>query len=213
MDIDRQSKIKNRKYLRLRFVTFLTFVRFPLVLLFFAGAVVYANYRRMWLFILTLVVLIASALTDIFDGFFARRFNVETKFGAHVDPLMDKLFYLKTLPILVFVATKNGHMAHAIFLLVLTLFFLMRDQWVTFLRSIGSIYDASGSANWWGKLRTCINFPLICTIYHFEESPRPLINAWFLHFFEIVGFAINIISLFVYTRRYWPYLRKSVNDD
>lgn len=208
-----QSVIKNQKCLKLRFVTFLTFVRFPLVLLFFVGAVVYTEYHKTWLYALTLALLIISAVTDLFDGYFARKFNVETKFGAHVDPLMDKLFYLATLPLLVFITTKNSHIPHATFLLVLTLFFLARDQWVTFLRSIGSMYNVSGSANWSGKLRTCVNFPLICTIYHFEEAPSlfQFINAKFVYTFEIVALIINIISLYTYTRHYWPYLHRSAN--
>ena len=196
---------------KLRFVTFLTFVRFPLVLFFFVVALVYAGFPETRLFGIAFTSLIASAVTDLLDGYFARKFNVETKFGAHVDPLMDKFFCLSTLPLLVFITTKNGHIPHAIFLLVLTLLFLARDQWVTFLRSIGSMYNVSGSGNWSGKLRTCINFPLICAIYHFEQSPLRLINAALLHTFEIVALIINIVSVYTYTRRYWPYLHKSAN--
>ena len=124
---------------------------------------------------------------------------------------MDKFFYLATFPLLVYVATRNGHPRHAMLLLVMTMLFLMRDQWVTFLRAIGSIYDVAGGANWSGKLRTAVTFPLICVIYAFEESPRPLINAKFLFGFEMLGLTINAISVWVYTRRYWPFLRRSAD--
>jgi CDP-diacylglycerol--glycerol-3-phosphate 3-phosphatidyltransferase len=196
---------------KLRFVTFLTFVRFPLVLVFFAGAIVYAEYRHTWIFVIAFASLILSAVTDLFDGYFARRFKVETKFGAHADPLMDKFFYLTSLPLLVFIATKNGHMNHAVFLLVLTLFFLARDQWVTFLRSIGSMYNVSGKANWSGKVRTCMNFPVICAIYFTEEAPVRLISQSTLYIFESMAFIINLISVFTYTRHYWPWLKKSIS--
>jgi CDP-diacylglycerol--glycerol-3-phosphate 3-phosphatidyltransferase len=199
---------------KLAFVTFLTVVRFPLVLLFFAGAICNAitppAVRTEWLFALSLTALIASAVTDLFDGYFARQFKVETRFGAHADPLMDKFFYLSTLPVLVFVATVNGHLRHAVFLLVLTLLFLSRDQWVTFLRSIGSMYNIQGNANWSGKLRTCINFPLICAIYHFEASPSPLVPPLLLHSVEVIALIVNLLTVYVYTRRYWPSLRISV---
>ena len=198
---------------KLFIVTFLTFVRFPLVLLFFAGALINVKYQLVWLFVTSLAFLMLSAVTDFFDGYLARKFNVVTKFGEHADPLMDKFFYLSTLPLLVFIATKNNHIPHAVFLLILTVSFLARDQWVTFLRSIGSLYNASGGANWSGKLRTAINLPMICLIY-FEESAPPkahIISHWVLNFMEAVAFVSNFLSLYVYTSRYWPYLRKSTD--
>jgi CDP-diacylglycerol--glycerol-3-phosphate 3-phosphatidyltransferase len=196
---------------KLWFVMLLTFVRFPLVLLFFTGAVIHSLHPHTWLFWLTFAALIAAAMTDFLDGYYARKFGVVTRLGAHADPLMDKFFYLASLPLLVFVATKDGHLPHGVFLLVLTLLFLARDQWVTFLRSIGSMYNVSGSANWSGKLRTCINFPLICSIYYFEESPFPFVNAVFLYVFESAALVVNTLSLYVYTARYWPYLRSSTD--
>lgn len=198
---------------KLRFVTFLTFVRFPLVLLFFAGAIVYATprYRVPGLFFTVFGALILSAVTDLFDGYFARRFKVVTKFGAHMDPLMDKFFYLASLPLLVFVAMKHDHVGHGTVLLVLTLLFLARDQWVTFLRSIGAMYDVSGAANWSGKLRTAVNFPLICGLYYFEEAPPScqFLNEYVVYFFELVALALTVMSFIIYTRHYWPYVRKA----
>jgi len=200
---------------RLRFVTFLTCVRFPLVLFFFVGAVIQArlDYRQPWLFALTFASLIAAAISDLFDGYFARRFRVVTRLGAHVDPLMDKFFYLASLPLLVYVAArKPTHQVHALLLLVLTLMFLARDQWVTFLRSIGAMFNQSGGAHWSGKLRTAIAFPLICAIYYYEEAPPAVqfINRFVLYVFEALGILVNVLSLYTYTRRYWLSLRRSI---
>lgn len=199
--------------IKLGFVTTLTVARFPLVLAFFAGAIVYAMRPTppAPLFVTTFAVLIGSAVTDLFDGYFARRFSVQTELGAHMDPLMDKFFYLATLPLLVFVALRNGHTNHAIFLLVLTILFLSRDQWVTFLRSIGAIYSISGGAHWAGKLRTALNFPLICLVYLVEENPWVSIPLWVAYTFEIIGLAVNMLSLWIYTIKYWPSLKRAAN--
>jgi CDP-diacylglycerol--glycerol-3-phosphate 3-phosphatidyltransferase len=202
---------------KLAFVTFLTFVRFPLVLMFFAGAIVYSNpeNQSMWLFVVTFAALVLSAVTDLFDGYYARKFKVVTQFGAHVDPLMDKFFYLASLPLLVFVTAKEGKLEHSTLLLILTLFFLARDQWVTFLRSIGSMYNVSGQANWSGKLRTALNFPMICTVYYFEQAPDRIqfVPAILTYAFVMLTLVITVISLFVYTKHYWPYLRKAASVD
>ncbi len=200
---------------KLQFVMFLTFARFPLVLLFFVGAIVYTvpAYRVPWLFFATFASLVLSALTDLFDGYYARKFHVTTSFGAHADPLMDKFFYLASLPLLVFVSARQGEFSQATALLVLTLLFLARDQWVTFLRSIGAIFDVSGKANWSGKLRTAVNFPMICVVYYYQEHPdfAPCFPGWAVWTFVALALVITIISLFVYTRNYWPYLCKAAS--
>ena len=195
--------------LKLGFVTFLTCVRFPLVLLFFAGAVVFSYHRETWIFVLALAALILSALTDLFDGYYARKFKVVTSFGAHADPLMDKFFYVSSMPLLIFVAARDGNHTHALVLLVLCLLFFTRDQWVTFLRSIGAMYNVSGSAHWVGKLRTGISFPLICVIYGHEEMPGGFLSAPVVYAFEAFAVVVNVVSLWVYTKNYWPHLQRS----
>lgn len=195
---------------KLIFVTFLTFVRFPLVLVFLAAALVNAWHYREWLFWFALSSLIASAVTDLFDGYFARKFKVTTGFGAHADPLMDKLFYLISLPTLVFLAAKDLNMFHAVVLLLMTLLFLARDLWVTFLRSIGSMYRVPGGANWAGKVRTALNFPLICCIYHVEEARHQFIPPKIIYVYEIVGVVMTLISIYVYTSRYWSSIKQSL---
>lgn len=201
------------KKTKLAFVTILTFVRFPLVLLFFAGAIAYVKHPLTWLFFTGFGCMIASAITDLFDGYFARKFKVVTQLGAHADPLMDKFFYLATFPLLVYVSALNGNIRHATILLILTMLFLTRDQWVTFLRSIGAIYNVSGGAAFAGKLRTSITFPLICVVYYFEEAPEKyqFINDIALYTFEAVALIINTASVYIYTKRYWPYLIKATD--
>ena len=204
------------KRVKFYFVTSLTFSRFPLVVCFLISAIVYAlKPPSCGLFIFTFSALVLSALSDLVDGYCARKFDVVTKFGAHADPLMDKFFYLATMPLLVFAAVNNGSIKHGITLLILTFLFLSRDQWVTFLRSIGSMYNVSGAANWAGKLRTAVTFPMICVAYYYEEAPDNIqfLNKWFVYAFEGIALAINIISQIVYTKKYWPYLKQSAEVD
>ena len=62
----------------------------------------------MWLYLAkeryeaALFVLIASGLTDIVDGFIARRFNMISDFGKIIDPIADKLTQASVLFCLVF---------------------------------------------------------------------------------------------------------------
>ncbi len=201
------------KQSKLRLVTALTLARFPLVMLFFLVAIINIFHPCKWLFLFAQVSMISGAITDLLDGYLARKHKVETDFGAHADPLMDKMFYVVTLPVLVFITSTgtDPNITHSILLLVITVLFLARDLWVTFLRSIGSMYNVSGCANWTGKVRTALNFPLICAIYYFISAPEGwnFIPLKLIYIVEIIALIINIYSAFIYTKYYWPYLRKS----
>jgi CDP-diacylglycerol--glycerol-3-phosphate 3-phosphatidyltransferase len=196
--------------LRFYFVTMLTFARVPLVFLFLIGAATNTISEHTWLFALSLAALVLAALTDLVDGYYARKLEVTTQFGAYADPLTDKIYYLTTLPLLIFVASTNHHTAHSLALLCLTVMFLLRDQWVSFLRSIGSTYGLDAKANWSGKLRTALAFPVICVAYIIEGRG---ITGWpmtVLYVMEAAAIAVNVISMWVYTVYYLPCLKKAI---
>jgi cardiolipin synthase (CMP-forming) len=47
--------------------------------------------------LIAFLVFLAAGLTDVLDGFIARRFNMVTKWGSVLDPLADKLMSLTVL--------------------------------------------------------------------------------------------------------------------
>jgi CDP-diacylglycerol--glycerol-3-phosphate 3-phosphatidyltransferase len=192
------------------FVMGLTLVRVPLIFLFLCVSVFGGHPLPAPWFIVAFSAMILSALTDLFDGYFARRFKVTSRLGSYADPMMDKVFYLATFPTLVYLAEQLGQGGHARTLLILAILFLLRDQWVSFLRSIGAIHNLSAKANWSGKARTIISFPSICVIYYALEAPvewpwRPSQNVLFG--LEGLSMAINLVSIVVYTSCFWPALR------
>lgn len=165
-----------------------------------------------------LVCLIIAALTDLFDGALARRWKVVTKFGAMCDPLMDKVYYLVVFPSLLWLLPigKPEERWHALFMVVLTVLYLLRDQWVTFLRSVGTLYGADCAATFLGKFRTAMTFPLCCAIYFYimlysyGQDEIPLFRH-LVYIGEGVAIVLNFWSLYVYTRKYLPYIRKSIS--
>ena len=192
------------------FVQALTLVRVPLIFVFLAVSVfAHQPLSDLW-FAVAFGAMILSAITDLFDGYCARRFKVSSRLGSYADPMTDKVFYLTAFPTLVYLAGLVGQDAHARLLLVLAILFLLRDQWVSFLRSIGALHNMDAKANWSGKARTIISFPTICVIYYFLQAP----SDWFLQIpgmlvytLEAVSLAINFISVVVYTQRFWPALK------
>jgi CDP-diacylglycerol--glycerol-3-phosphate 3-phosphatidyltransferase len=188
----------------------LTLVRVPLIFIFLAVSVFCGHPVPEFWFLVAFAAMILSAVTDLFDGYFARRFEVTSRLGAYADPMTDKVFYLTTFPTLVYLADRLGQHTHARVLLVLAILFLLRDQWVSFLRSLGALHNLSAKANWSGKARTLISFPTICVIYYYLQAPVD----WCLRFpanlvygLEGLSVAINLISIGVYTARFWPAFR------
>jgi CDP-diacylglycerol--glycerol-3-phosphate 3-phosphatidyltransferase len=200
------------KHQQLKIVTIITVLRAPFVLLFLAGAIINIYSPSMILFIVSLGMLASSAITDLLDGYYARKWQVITTFGENADPLMDKLLVVTAYPVITVLAALNGEVNHSICLLILTIFMIARDQWVTFLRSLGSLYNISGSAHWTGKVRTIFSFPLACLIFYFEAAPEKIqfIPAIVIYIGEIIVIITNILSIFAYTMRYKPALEKSL---
>lgn len=200
---------KHRK-LKFYFVQGLTLIRVPLIFLFLAISLLVGHPLSPPWFVAAFSAMLLSAITDLFDGYFARRFAVTSQLGSYADPMMDKVFYLTTFPTLVYLASRIGQHGHARALLALTILFLLRDQWVSFLRSLGALHALSAKANWSGKLRTIISFPSVCVIYYYLQAPQqwPVqMPAALVYGLEVLSMTINFVSIVVYTRFFLPALR------
>ena len=80
------------------FVQALTLVRVPLIFVFLAVSVFCGHPLPEFWFIVAFAAMILSAVTDLFDGYFARKFQVTSRLGSYADPMTDKVFYLTTFP-------------------------------------------------------------------------------------------------------------------
>lgn len=101
--------------------------------------------RTEWGWLLGLIVFTVAVLTDYFDGWLARRRNEQTKLGAMLDPLADKLLISA-----MFISLIELDMAPAWIVAVI----VGREFAVTWLRSDalarGTVISASGA----GKAKT-----------------------------------------------------------
>ena len=200
-----------------RFVNALTFARLPLIFIWLGFAVAQELLGGFWLGAVACFAMLASGLTDLFDGILARRWGVVSNLGKMADPLMDKMFYLVAFPALVWQA---GHQAggdmHAMALLGFTILYMMRDSWVTFMRTVGTMYGADVAAMWLGKVRTALSFPGAGWIYLYLAFHRFAPESWngpwlaSCYLFEAVLVALTLVSLVTYTAAYAPYLEKAL---
>lgn len=98
-------------------------------------------------YILAFVFFTVSGITDIADGFIARKFNLISNFGKLMDPLADKLTQIATLASLVF--------THIIPVWILLIVFLKE-----FIMICGASFlygkDVVVYSKWYGKLATVL---------------------------------------------------------
>ena len=199
------------------FVNALTMSRVPFIFVYLAFAIA-GHFSGSTLYpIIACVAGAAAGLTDFFDGMLARRWGVVSDFGKMADPLMDKVYFIVAFPSLVWLAAIQGESAaHAVSLLLFTVLWILRDQWVTFLRAVASLYRANVAAMWLGKVRTALSVPCAGFIYVYlafhrlwpEGAARGGLYACFA--VEAFLMLLNMCSFVVYTRSYLPYVRRAM---
>ena len=212
------------------FVNALTFARVPFVFLW----AVFAVWQELdacdggrlspsvTLAVLASLGMLLSGLTDLWDGLLARRWNVVSALGKMADPLMDKVFYLVVFPVLVWQTAHQGESrAMELSILGLTVLYLLRDTWVTFMRSIGTMFGADVGAMRLGKVRTALSFPGAGWIYVYLcfrwFEPFRADNVWTSAVWPASVFAVEaflavltLVSLVTYTRVYMPCLKRAL---
>ena len=185
------------------FVNALTLSRGPLLLLFMAGVLVDIYHPSVWLKWLNFALLVVSSVTDLFDGLLARKWNVTSRLGAVFDPMMDKVFFIIVFPTLTALLFREApERAHAILMLVLTVSYILRDQWVMALRALAAGDGADMKANWVGKTRTALSFPIGCMLYCYIAFQWGWLTKPLMMGVEVFAIAINLYSFIAYTRRY-----------
>ena len=106
-------------------------------------------------YILAFVFFTISAITDIADGFIARKFNLVSNFGKLMDPLADKLTQIATLASLVF--------TNIIPVWILLVVFLKE-----FIMICGASFlygkDVVVYSRWYGKLAVLLYFAIVISL-------------------------------------------------
>lgn len=127
-------------------------------------------------FLLSFIFFTISGITDVADGFIARKFNLVSNFGKLMDPLADKLTQIFTLTSLVII----GIIPIWILLIVLIKEFIM-------IVGASFLYgkDVVVYSKWYGKLATVLFYLAI-------------VLSLILRQFNIEGFWKNLDLVFYY---------------
>lgn len=134
--------------------------------------------------LIAFLILILAGITDIVDGYIARKYKLVTSFGTMMDPLADKLMMMAVISSL-FLTERISIWA--------ALFFFARDLGMIIASAIFHIRGKKTvPANAFGKITTVlfyIAFPLVMFRYPYAEAV-----LWSVIVFSFVTTAIYLVK-------------------
>ena len=140
---------------------------------------------------LLLILVIMAIISDILDGYFSRKHNTVSNFGAFLDFTADKIFVCTTLVLL----SSEGEIP-----LWITLIIINREFWIMGIRIFSENEGFTIPSKIWGKLKTITIFAAI--LAH-------LLNFTFDYTLLIIGIVLTIIPLVDYAYITVKYMRNS----
>jgi len=150
----------------------LTLLRIMLIPLFIVLLFAYFIPQN---YLLALVVFAVASLTDLLDGYLARKNNLITDFGKLMDPLADKLLVISAIVCFIELRLTPS---------VIVVIILARELMVTSMRLVAAGKGSVLAADKWGKYKTVsqmvwiIAVLLMCWLEQlgFNKIPFSLIN-------------------------------------
>ena len=169
-------------------LTIFRFILIPFIVL----NLVYDSY------IAAFIIFTISGLTDILDGFIARKFNFITNFGKLIDPLADKCTQIITLGTL---AIKDIIPMWIIIIVVLKEFIMVAGA--SFLYGKELVV----SSRWYGKLATVLFYiAIVCSLF-IKQFDFSFDFSRYIYYLALIS---TIFSLIMYIKAFYMqgYLKK-----
>lgn len=144
-----------------------------------------------WLFVL-------ASITDFFDGYLARKMNLNTIFGSFLDPIADKFLVVSSLIMLL--ELKRIHVLIVVIL-------ICRELYITSLRLLAKTQGVEVPVGQMGKWKTAVQMVGIPQLMAYETwwiFDLPLIGTICLY---IASF-LSLASAFRYSLKLVQQLRK-----
>lgn len=164
----------------------LSFLRILLIGVF---AYLFVNH----FYVAALYVYVFSFLTDVFDGFLARRFQWISNLGKLLDPFADKLTLVTVLACLY----AHGFVRWYIFAIALVKELAMILGGMFMLRKKNVVVYS----DWWGKLATGLFFITISLAMIKCAELLPFIPVWFVDVLFGLAICMSVVSMFHYAYR------------
>ncbi len=181
------------------FLTLLRIAAIPVVVICFYSPMEYARPIAAILFGL-------AAVTDMIDGWVARKFGQMSRFGEFLDPVADKLMVAIVLVMLV--QAQSGWFEDIIAMIIIG-----REITISALREwMATIGErANVKVDITGKIKTTLQmFGIAFMVYRNDLFGIPIYTIGFV--LLVLAAIMTIWSMIVYLRAAWPYIMADENQ-
>ncbi len=162
----------------------LTILRVLLIPVF---VVVFLNEHIPYNEIIAAAIFIIASLTDFFDGYLARKYNLITNFGKFLDPLADKL--LVNIALICFLTIPDNPVPAWVVMIIIS-----RDFIISGFRLVASDNGIVIAADYWGKVKTTVQMVMtVLVIIDFDTPVMNIIEKIFIY----AAVILTVISLIV----------------
>ena len=133
-------------------------------------------FDNFYMRLVALILFTVASLTDMADGYYARKYGIITGFGKFMDPLADKILVSSAL-----ISFTALHYVSPIPVMLI----IGREFSITGLRLLAAYRGVVISPSWWAKVKTFLQMStvgiviayvtLMTTLNHFDSPAR----SWF----------------------------------
>lgn len=155
---------------------------------------------------ITAGIFIAASLTDLLDGYLARKHKIVTRFGKLVDPMADKLLVGAALILLTIEQPGLTYHIHP----VITIVLISRELIISAFRVVAAAEGLVLAADNLGKAKTVVQIVAISAL---------LLNDWFFAYIGVpfgmiliyASVVLSVWSLIHYMVKNWEILKDIVS--
>jgi CDP-diacylglycerol--glycerol-3-phosphate 3-phosphatidyltransferase len=149
---------------------------------------------------------IVAGITDVIDGAIARKFNVATKFGRMMDPLVDKVLVCGAFACFAIIGEPKlfSLPASTLKLVLWTVagIIILREIYVTILRHIAEARGVNFSATASGKIKMFIqSFAIGAILIKVAHAPTVAWGHWFTTVMLLIMLIVTVASGLSATKR------------
>lgn len=180
-----QEKILKILQLLLNIPNLLSLLRIILIPL-----LIYLLYTKSWIW--ALILFAAASLTDLLDGWSARKLNQESEFGKFIDPLADKFLVISVLAALM---VLDPYLEIFDFWMIVVI--VGRDMLITFMRYLAIRRGQTLHTSHFGKIKTAfqmVSIVIIIMIYIVRKKGLYITNQSIPYWIMIIVTVLTALS-------------------
>ncbi|HBD10642.1 MAG TPA: CDP-diacylglycerol--glycerol-3-phosphate 3-phosphatidyltransferase [Porticoccaceae bacterium] len=155
-----------------------------------------------WRYLASGAIFGVAALTDLLDGYLARKLGMETAFGAFLDPVADKLIVAVALVLLTEQSASSVLAIPAMVIVGREIVVSALREWMA---EVGS--RASVAVSYIGKVKTAVQMISIIVLLTFNPALYPVFHMIGLVLLYVAA-VLTLWSMLAYLKIAWPELTR-----